>query len=232
MSQFARPSADISAGGWTATPLHEKLSEVTPDDTTTEITSGNNPTTNGFEVRVTGITDPDDNTGHVVRVRVRKSANAGRTINFTFTLVQGSTTIATWSAPNVTGSYATHTHNLTEGEAGNITDYSDLRVRVSADNPDTGPGRSGLCTWIEMEAPDAAAPPPITGSGSGTFGAMTGSGSGAVVVAAVGIGVFAALVGAGVGAVPITGSGSGTFAALTGSGSGTVVGDVAGILDA
>jgi hypothetical protein len=160
MAQFARPSADISVGGWTATPLWEKLDEVTPDDTTTEITSGNNPTTNGFEVRVTGITDPDDNTGHVVRARVKKNSSGGRQIDFTFTLVQGSTTIATWSAPDVTNAYETFTHNLTEGEAGNITDYSDLRVRVSAnDATGSGPGRSGQATWIELEAPDAAAEP-------------------------------------------------------------------------
>lgn len=159
MPQFGRPSADISTGTWTTTPLWEKLDESSPDDTTTEVTTANNPSNVAFEVRVTGITDPEDNTGHVVRVRVKKSASGGRTINFAFTLLQGSTTIATWSASNVTNSYATFTRNLTTGEAGNITNYADLRVRVSANNPDTGPGRSAQCTWIEMEAPDAPAPP-------------------------------------------------------------------------
>jgi hypothetical protein len=92
--------------------------------------SEGNPTASQFEVKLSSGGDPVSSVGHIVRYRVSK--NATGTTNFTFNLMQGAVTIATWNENDVTEAYASGEYTLSAGEANSITDYSDLRIRCSA----------------------------------------------------------------------------------------------------
>ena len=138
MVQKARPASDISTGAWTATPLWSKVDEVTPDDDTTKITS-DNPNSDTMEVKLTAVTDPVSSTGHIVSFRAKTGVFDPEVeesicgMQIIPKLVQGTTVISTGSTVNLTSDWATYSWTLTAGEADNITDYGDLRVRLTAD---------------------------------------------------------------------------------------------------
>jgi len=154
MTQYARPiSPDISTGGWTPTPLYVQIDEETPGDSDYN-TSTKNATADTFEVTLQSLSTPSVDTGHTVNYRARcdKSSNG----NIAVSLVQGTTVIRSYDPGFLTTSFAPYSFTLTEGEAQNITDYTDLRLRFS-----------GTCTanayvfvsWAELQIPDAGAAP-------------------------------------------------------------------------
>jgi hypothetical protein len=160
-AQFGRPSADISAGSYTPTPVWQQLDEGSADDDTSVVDSANNPGESdgtGFEVALGSVPDPQSSSGHVVRVRARRNGGA-RTITLNWRLYQGSTPIIAAKSLQMTDSYQTSSYTLTGGEADAITDYSDLRVRVWGTTSGGGAGSKLRVTWIELETPDA---PPST----------------------------------------------------------------------
>ena len=71
-AQYARPSGTVSAGNWTASgasTLHEATDETAPNDETDYMTSGNRITT--AELSLSPVTDPQTNTGHIIRFAIR-----------------------------------------------------------------------------------------------------------------------------------------------------------------
>lgn len=151
MAQYGRPGSDVSTGAWAATPLYEKIDEATCSDAD-YVQSANNPSSDTFECGLSSVSDPGVHTGHVLRCRVVGSGTG--TIDFG--LYQGSTAIATYGATAWPASFTTWTLNLSEAQAGNITDYADLRVRVIAHKTSGGLAYA-RCSWAELEAPDASA---------------------------------------------------------------------------
>jgi len=159
--QFGRPSADVSTGSYTPTPLWQQLDEATADDDTTVVDSANNPGETdgtGFEVALGSIPDPQSSSGHAVRVRARRNGGA-RTITLNWRLYQGTTAVISAKSLTLTDSYQTSTYTLSGAEADAISDYSDLRVRVWGTTSGGGAGSKLRVTWIELETPDA---PPST----------------------------------------------------------------------
>ena len=129
--QRARPSSDISSNGWlpsSGSDLYAMLDETSYNDSD-YIYSPDNPTTQAAEVKFSAITDPGVNTGHVLRFRL---AAVGQDTVFDVYLMCGATQIATWQKTVIAGVTTTYSETLTVGEAGNITDYSDLRIKVVA----------------------------------------------------------------------------------------------------
>ena len=64
----ARPIADNRTGGWTATPLYQKIDESTRSDADYISSPGSTGTpTNDVEVELSGITDPESGYGHLLR---------------------------------------------------------------------------------------------------------------------------------------------------------------------
>lgn len=124
--QLAAPSADVSAGGWTASTgsdLYAMLDEAAADD-------GDYITTTGAstcEVTLGSLSDPASSTGHIVRYRI-SSTGGGIIVR----LRQGTTTIATWTHSPAPTSLTTYEQTLTGGEADSITDYSALRLQFEA----------------------------------------------------------------------------------------------------
>lgn len=129
MAQFARPTSDISLGGWSG-PAWSTLDEAVASDADLT-TSPVAPASATLEVKLGIVEDPLSSTGHVIRYRLGKSATGGAQINMDISLVQGTTVIATWSHSNV-DALTTYSQTLTALQADAITDYSDLRLRFSA----------------------------------------------------------------------------------------------------
>lgn len=72
--QFARPTSDISAGGWTPSTgadLYAMLDETVADDAD-YIQSATTPTNDTAELALSSVTDPAVSTGHIIRIRARK----------------------------------------------------------------------------------------------------------------------------------------------------------------
>lgn len=161
MAQFSRPSSDVTVSSFVANgggSLYLAIDESTASDT--DYIYGPNNTADTCEVGMSAITDPNINTGHVVRFRYAKVNagtldTAGNAVSVTVDLYQGSTLIATSGALTATG-WADASFTLTSGEAATITNYSDLRVRITQSASGGSPAnrRGGAVSWVELEVPD------------------------------------------------------------------------------
>lgn len=127
--QYARPDSTVAAGTWTdagggTTLLWAGLDEVAPDDA--DYVQG----VGVYETGLTDVTDPAVSAGHVVRYRYAKTGAAA--VDLEVRLMQGATTVATWTHPGVAAAWVTAAQTLTAGQADAITDYNDLRLRFNA----------------------------------------------------------------------------------------------------
>jgi hypothetical protein len=157
MPQYARPCDDVTVGSWTTTPLWQKLDETVRDDGD-YISSPTNPTTptNNCEIKLSTVSTPSNRLNHILKYTYRKSASAGRTINVTVKLLQGSTLIKSWTHTNISEVWTQGTQTLTEEEANQITNYGDLRVRYEPSYSGTGSSRSCQWSWCVFEVPKAS----------------------------------------------------------------------------
>jgi hypothetical protein len=156
MPQFARPSSDVTTTNWTRSTgtnaYYTYVEETTADDNDYLQTTVTN---SGLELGLSSVTDPVSSSGHIVRIRTWSTGGAaaeGRTI----LLLQGSTTIATVATGNPTRTVGSQVNfTLTSAQADSITDYSNLRIRVTATT--LGSGETIRFGWAEMEVPDVSA---------------------------------------------------------------------------
>jgi hypothetical protein len=132
--QIAVPASDASTGSWTATPLYPNIDETTADDSN-YITSSPNPTSDVCEVAFGTLNDPSLSTGHIIYYRYRKAGNAGKQVDLQVDLVQGTTIIATWTHTDIGVGINQASQTLTGTQADSITDYTDLRLRFTANTP-------------------------------------------------------------------------------------------------
>ena len=122
--QLLRPTSDITPGAWTASTgidLFAMLDETTASDADYITTSSASSSEVAFG---TGL-DPLSSTGHTIRFRAQGTGG------LTVTLLQGATTIATYS-PTITASFATYSYTLSGAEADAISDYTALRLRFTS----------------------------------------------------------------------------------------------------
>jgi len=152
----ARPSSDITTTNWTRSSgtnaYYTYVDEVIADDNDYLQTTVTNA---GLEVKLSAVTDPQSSSNHFVRVRTW-SVGSGPGEARTILLLQGATTIATVATGNpsrTVGSQVDYT--LTAAQADSITDYSDLRIRVTANT--LGAGESIRFSWavLEIRSPQA-----------------------------------------------------------------------------
>lgn len=125
-SQYARPTSDVSAGSWAASTggsLASTLDETTPSDTDYITASGSTPCT----ISLGAIATPGAGTTKAVKFRAWSPTSGSVNVD----LLQNTTVIATW-AQTLTASATTYTKTLTSLEAANISDYSALRIRLTA----------------------------------------------------------------------------------------------------
>lgn len=130
--QFSFPDQDASAGNWTETPLFEKVDE-SPHNDNDFISSPVNPNNEVSQLRLQSINTPDNRLNHRLRYRFKKSGTPSITLNFTVGLYDGDTLIAEQTHSDVSRDWIYGILSLSEAQANNITSYSNLRVRLTAD---------------------------------------------------------------------------------------------------
>jgi hypothetical protein len=160
MAQFARPDSDVSAGSWTATPLWQKIDEETASDADI-IRSANDPSADVCELGLSDVSDPLDNVTHVIRYRYQKGQSGGGSpgvIDLTVSLFDGVTQIWTTTHSGIGLTWVDGSATLSAGEADSITDYTDLRIKFSA-NKSAGDRTS----WAEVSWAEFECPFPMTG---------------------------------------------------------------------
>jgi hypothetical protein len=164
-AQYARPDGDQSVTNWTgvgSSPYYDEIDETSTDDDTTytqspSVASGSS--SDDAEFTLSDPTDPAIHTGHTVRYRWRNpGADFGSgDISFVARLMQGGTTIASQSHSYATveaqTTYTTSSFTLTTGEAANITNYNDLRIKfdITIDCAVACSDKYVRVTWSELE---------------------------------------------------------------------------------
>ena len=143
MAQFGRPSTDTTRDNWeeddgTTTAIFDQIDEAVIDDAD-YIRTVLAPTNDVYVSKFTTLEDPVSSTGHVVRYRYGKSAAGGAQIDLTVQLRQGytnegspGTLIKEWTHTNVSETLTTAAQTLSGAEADSITDYTDLYIRLVA----------------------------------------------------------------------------------------------------
>lgn len=161
MGQYARPSADVTAGSWTsatgsASNLFAAIDEESPDDA--DYVQCAAATNDAYEVRLSAVLAPLINRGHVLRYRMSKGTLGGNQRGVTVELRQGTTVIASNSHPDLTTLWIPGAILLTPEQAATITDYTDLRVRFIATGSTSGPAgsrRRVQVSWCQVRVPEA-----------------------------------------------------------------------------
>ena len=129
--QRLRPSSDIAVGEWVQAPLWEKIDETTPDDI--DFISGSSGAVCEINLGVGTINDPQTDIGHVVRYRVRRQ-NADASGSLLVELLQGASTVIASKTQMISAGEAFFDGSLTlsGAQANAITNYTDLRLRLTA----------------------------------------------------------------------------------------------------
>lgn len=144
MAQFARPDNDFNnPGSWTdeaagSTNIFQSIDETSPSDAD-YIQSPLAPSTAIYVARLSDIEDPVSSTGHVLRTRYAKNSAGGAQIDIVNQLREGyvnegspGTLIVARTFTDVSETFTTDAYTLSAGEADSITDYTDLFMRMTA----------------------------------------------------------------------------------------------------
>ena len=163
---FIRPiSPDIETTNWSPTPLYEKVDEASPSDTDTIFSTTSTavwPSFNTYDCELT-LDTPSSPVGlgdrQLITLRTRleifEDAPGGTgNADFTYSLVQGTTVIASNThSESLMNNWQTVEYDLNEAEVNSISDYSDLRFRLSVNiGHNSGfPDIIAECSWVEVE---------------------------------------------------------------------------------
>ena len=143
MPQFGRPTTDTTREAWeeddgTTVDIWDQIDEAVADDLDF-IRSAQVPTTDAYVTKLGTLTDPLQSTSHVVRYRYGKDTAAGAQINLVVELRQAyvseasqGTLIASLTHTDVASGWTAGTFTLSGAEADAITDYTNLYVRITA----------------------------------------------------------------------------------------------------
>jgi hypothetical protein len=160
VAQFARPFADISRGSWTTQSggtanLFATLDEESADDNDYVISALNANST--YECRLSSVAPAIIPRAHLIALRGRKDASGGNTKGVSVSLVQGSTVIGTLDFPDLPFAVTQQNVSIPKSMASQITDYSDLRVRLTSTGITSGGSsrRRAIVTGIALRMPAA-----------------------------------------------------------------------------
>jgi hypothetical protein len=128
----AHPTGDVSVGGWTTTPLYQKIDEVTAS-IADFVTSVDNPTSDAFEVNLTSLSGVDPNGVQTVEYILATADST--TLDTIVTLLEGTTIIASWLHEDVPNAWTLYSSELSTEQRAAITDYTNLRLRFTAFEP-------------------------------------------------------------------------------------------------
>ncbi len=160
MVQIARPTSDVSTGGWepqgssAETTLWESVDEVSADDGVTyiEALDGEDIT---CELGIAStITDPGGNTGYFLKFKMQGTGSGGPE-RCSIALFQGATQRASSGNFTSRAAWADKVYELTTTEADSITAFTDLRIKLTSSN--LGATEDMWVTQAFFEVPDVSA---------------------------------------------------------------------------
>lgn len=152
MAQILSPISDITVGTWRdngggSTNIYLAVDEVSFNDSDYISTTSSDT----YECRLAVATDPKTNVDHIFRVRFRSDGSAAPE-RLNIDLVQGTTIIASLNNnTNRDTAFIEVNYTLLSTEADSITDYSNLRIRVTSS---LGGGEEMFVSWIQFECPE------------------------------------------------------------------------------
>jgi len=160
MAQFARPTSDVSTGGWGTAPLWSKLDDNSDADFV------DSPSVDGaaFLCALGSITDPISSSGYKLRIRDRRfggSITSGDFVSLRVELLEGANVRAARTHIPSNSGLATVSWDLTGPEIDSIGNHGNLRVRVTVlvGSESTDNAR---VAWVELEVPSPATPAKVT----------------------------------------------------------------------
>lgn len=168
MAQFARPDSDVSnAGAWITAPLWPNVDEVSANDADS-IASPVGPVNAMCELGLSDVIDPRVGTGHIWRVRAKRTGGVfDNAYTLKVDLMEGATVRATQThSIGTLETWTNFTRTLTAGEADAITDYTNLRVRLTADDAGSVLSDRVSVSFAELEVPDV---PPLRSAAYGAY---------------------------------------------------------------
>lgn len=159
-AQIARPDGTATNEGWTivgAPTVHEAVDESEPNGDTDYV--GTDSTGIDAEVTLSDVTDPLSSSDHIIRFTCKAIGNKSPE-KVTVALIEGVSIISSSEKSCNRDSYGTIEITLSSGEADSITDYTDLRLRITATS--LSDSESVRVTQMEFEVPEFVPPPPET----------------------------------------------------------------------
>lgn len=164
-TQFARPDQDVSKENWDDAVggdndniLYDEIDESARNDAD-YATSGSLSlldTSETWETGLTNVIDPQTSSNHIVKYVYRKNTAGGNVIDLTVRLIQGSTTIASWTHTNIGETFTLASQTLSAVQTDSITNYSDLRLRFTGTYSSGLSARAVEISWAEFEVPAAS----------------------------------------------------------------------------
>jgi hypothetical protein len=131
--QALRPGSDVTTTGWTVTggtgSKASAVDEPTADDTDYVQSPANPNGTQPIEFLLAPGVPPGSLTGITLSLRMQTVSALSDSV--VITLRQGATVISTWTETGVTSAWQTFVYSVTPTEAAQITDWTDLRVRIA-----------------------------------------------------------------------------------------------------
>lgn len=132
---YLRPDTDSSDGGWlnqvgSSADLFSSVDEIAQANDADYIVSSTNPVADIIRM---GLSDPAVPLGNsTVKVRYRYKGTGA--VGLTVRLMQGVSTIATWTHSDVSSGFVTAEQILTAPELASISDFTDLFIEFQADS--------------------------------------------------------------------------------------------------
>jgi hypothetical protein len=136
--QYMRPDGDVSLGGWTdqddgTTNIYAAIDETVADDDD-YIQSPAGPSNATYRGALSTGQIQEVMTSHTLSYRF-KASDTDSTVDLTVRLMEGATVIASWAEEGISDSWVTQARELTEEQAGTITDPHDLEFELIANTP-------------------------------------------------------------------------------------------------
>jgi len=130
MAQISKPDDDITDGGWLRSDNGSavNLYQLVSDGTTTFIYDSSFGSPSPCTLALENLTDPSSASDHTISVSGRYQSSSS---NIIFELFEGSN-FRGGATGTLTNSFANYSYTLDTDEANDISDYTNLRIKLSA----------------------------------------------------------------------------------------------------
>ena len=164
MTQYSYPDDDGSVGNWTASTGTDRWEMINDDqasldnsDYISSTAGGGDTSTDQIVVTLTDISTPEDRDDHYIKYRVKGSGGMmGSTPTFQVELMEGATVHKSDTNSSVGGSFGDVSITISSGDAGDISDYSALTIRMTRGAGGGAGGEDIYVSHIYLQCNDAA----------------------------------------------------------------------------